>query len=102
MSFPVAEGAPGVSGIVSGPEPGASTTNATAFESVPSGFCRLTVRFPASDRSVAVSDVVHCVSDLQEVLRAVPATRLVDPGPGLDAMKLPPDIFKVTPPADPA
>jgi hypothetical protein len=42
------------------------------------------------------------VSDVQEVLRPVPATRIVDPGPGLDAMKLLPDIFKVKPPADPA
>src|ERR1700676_2036108 len=94
MSFPVAEGAPGVSGIVSGPKPGASTTKVTVFESVPSGFCRSTVRFPAKERSAAVRDVVHCPADVQEVLRAAPATRIVDPGPGLDAMKLAPDSFK--------
>src|ERR1700730_2187626 len=102
MSFPVAECAPGVSVIVSGPKPGASTTKVTVFESVPSGFCRRTVRFPAKERSAAVRDVVHCPADVQEVLRAAPATRIVDPGPGLDAMKLAPDSFKVKPPADPA
>src|SRR5258707_218937 len=59
ISFPVAEGAPGVNGIRSDPEPGAKTTNATEFESVPSGFCKRTVRFPANNRSVAASEVVH-------------------------------------------
>src|SRR5579859_4588153 len=94
ISLPVAEGAPGVREITEEPEPGASTMNVTAFDSVPSGFCKPTVRFAASDRSAAESDVVvHCVGDAQNVLRAVPATRIEEPGPGLDAEKLAPDIF---------
>jgi len=101
MSFPVAEGAPGVSGIVPGPDPAASTTKVTVFESVPSGFCKPTARLPATDTSAAVSDVVHWAADVQDVLRGAPAIRIVEPGPGLDAMKLPPDNFKVKPPADP-
>jgi hypothetical protein len=47
MSFPIANGAPGVSGIASAPEPGASTTKFAEFERVPSGFCICTARFPA-------------------------------------------------------
>ena len=102
MSFPAAEGALGVRGIESGPEPGASTTNVTVFESVPSGFCTCTARFPADCRSAAASDVVHSALDTQEVVREAPVTKIVEPGPGLDAMKLLPDISSVKPPADPA
>src|SRR5690348_4255795 len=79
ISCPVAEGAPGVRGITAEPEPGASTTKVTAFDSVPSGFCKPTVRFAASDRSAAESGVVHCVGEAQNVLRGVPATRIEEP-----------------------
>src|ERR1700730_18229923 len=101
ISFPVTEGAPGVSGITSEPDPVASTTNFTVLDSVPSGFCKPRVRSPATDMSAAESDVVHCVAEEQNVLRAVPATTIMEPGPGLEGMKLAPDIFKVNPPADP-
>src|ERR1700690_467420 len=53
MSLPVATGAPGVSGIVEVPDIGFGTTKICVFESVPSGFCSRTERFPATDRSAA-------------------------------------------------
>src|ERR1700682_2711175 len=102
MSLPAAVGAPGVRGITSGPKPGASTTNATAFEGVPSGFCNRTVRFPADCRSEAESDVVHVALDAQNVVRGPPIIRIVEPGPGLELAKSFPDISSVKPPADPA
>src|ERR1700716_60738 len=89
MSFPVVEGVPG-----------ASTTKFTEFESVPSGFCRRMVRFPAMERSLAESDVVHCAADVQELVRAVPEIRIIDPGPGLDAIKFAPESLSVNPPTD--
>jgi hypothetical protein len=58
--------------------------------------------FPADCRSVEASDVVHCVFDVQFVTREVPATRIVEPGPGLDVMKLLPETSSVKPPAEPA
>jgi hypothetical protein len=45
---------------------------------------------------------VHSALDTQEVVWDVPVTKIVEPGPGLDAMKLLPDISSVKPPADPA
>ncbi len=45
---------------------------------------------------------MHCVLDAQEVARAVPATRIVEPGPGADAEKLFPETSSVNPPAEPA
>src|SRR3982074_2696395 len=101
MSFPVVEGVPGVSNIVSRLVLGASTTKFTEFESVPSGFCRRMVRFPAMERSLAESDVVHCAADVQELVRAVPAIRIIEPGPGLDAINFAREISSVNPPADP-
>jgi hypothetical protein len=38
---------------------------------------------------------------MQEVVRGVPATKIVEPGPGLDPAKLAPVKFRVNPPADP-
>ena len=59
----------------------------------------------AADVGAASEVVGVCVftdADVQDVLRSAPAIKIVEPGPGLDAMKLPPDSFKVKPPADPA
>ncbi len=102
MSFPAEDGAPGVSRIVAAPAPGARTTKFDEFDSVPSGFCSRTERFPANCRSPCVSDVVHCAIDEHEVGRAEPAIRIVDPGPGFDARKPLPEISSVKPPAEPA
>src|SRR5579863_2056857 len=82
--FPALAGELGVNRIVSAPEPGASTTNASILESDPSGFCSCTERFPADCRSAWPNEVMHWVVDTQDVARPVPATRIVEPGPGSD------------------
>ena len=102
MSFPAFVGALGVNGINPIPEPGASTTNVTELERVPSGFCSCTARFPADCRSAMVSDVLHWVLDAQNVARELPARRIEEPGPGADAEKLMPETRSVKPPAEPA
>src|SRR5579864_701503 len=102
MSFPALVGALGVSGIPPSPGPCASTTKVCVLESNPPGFSICTVRFPADCRSGASSDVMHCVLDVQEVARAAPATRIIEPGPGADGEKLFPVTCKVKPPAEPA
>jgi hypothetical protein len=102
MSFPALVGALGVRTIAPVPEPGDSATNVSVLDSVPSGFCTCTERFPADCRSAAASDVVHWVLDAQKVARGVPATRIVEPGPGADGEKLIPEASSVKPPAEPA
>src|ERR1700722_6465958 len=99
MSFPVLAGALGVSGIVPVPEPRASTTNVSAFERFPAGLWSCTCRSPADCRSAAPSDVVHWVLDAQSVVRGVPVTTMVEPGPGSDGKKLVPDASRVNTPA---
>src|SRR4029077_19647491 len=101
MSSPTLVGALGVRGIAPLPEPGASTTNVCELESDPSGFRSCTERFPANCRSGAASDVMHCVLDAQDVGRGVPATRIVEPGPGSEEEKLFPETSRVKPPAEP-
>src|SRR5713226_4313877 len=102
MSLPVAIGAPGVRAMTSGPEPVASTTNETEFESVPSGFCKRTARFPGDCKSAAESEVVQVALDIQNVVRGPPVMMIVEPGPGLEPAKLFPNSSSVKPPADPA
>src|ERR1700693_403341 len=102
MSLPVLVGALGVRGIPPPSEPGASTTKVCVLESNSLGFSSCTGRFPADCRSAASSDVMHCVLDEHEVDRAAPATRIMEPGPGLDGEKLIPETSKVKPPAEPA
>lgn len=102
MSFPALIGEPGVRAMVAAPEPGARTTNVSVLEREPSGFCRSTVRFPSDCKSAALNVVVHWTLDAQEVVRAVPATRNVEAGPGLDGEKLLPEASRVNPPAEPA
>lgn len=102
MSLPALVGALGVRGIAAVPDPGASTTKLCVLESDPSGFCSCTERFPADCRSAAASDVVHWALDAQDVVRGVPVTRMVAPGPGLDGEKLLPETSRVKPPAEPA
>src|SRR5258708_7653612 len=81
MSFPALEGALGVRGIIPVPDPGATTTNVSVLERVPSGFCTCTGRFPADCRSAMASDVLHWVLDAQNVARDLPASRIAEPGP---------------------
>ena len=100
--FPVLYGALGVSGIVPFPVPWASTTKVCVLESVPSGFCNCTLRFPADCRSAVLSEVMHCVADAQDAVRAVPLTRIVEPGPGIVGAKLFPVTSSVKPPDVPA
>lgn len=102
MSFPVLFGALGVRGIVPVPEPCASTTNISVLESVPSGFCNCTLRFPADCKSAAPIEVVHCALESQVVDRGLPLTRIVEPGPGIAAAKFIPVTSSVNPPAVPA
>src|SRR5665213_702264 len=102
MAFPVLEGALGVSVTLPVPEPCPRTTNVIALESVPSEFCNCTARFAADCRSAALSEAVHCVVDMQDVARAVPLTRIVEPGPGTVAEKLFPMSSTRKPPAVPA
>ncbi len=102
MSFPVLMGALGVREIAPLPEPCASTMNISVLESVPSGFCNCTVRFPADCKSAAPSEVVHCELESQVVDRGLPLTRIVEPGPGIVAAKFIPVTSSVKPPAVPA
>jgi len=102
MSFPELAGELGVSGIAFVPEPRGVTTNVCVLESVPSGFCSCTEIFPVDCRSDALSDVAHSVIDAQEVGRALPAIKIVEPGPGADAEKLFPVTSIVKPPCEPA
>jgi hypothetical protein len=102
MSLPALVGALGVREIVPVPELGASTTNVSELESVPSGFCSCTVKFPANCKSGAASEVMHCELDTQNEVRGVPATRIVEPGPGEDEERLYPETSRVKPPAEPA
>src|SRR5579871_3866353 len=102
MSLPELVGAPGVRDMTPAPAPGASTTKACVLETAPFGFCSATERFPASCRSGAPSELMHCVAAAQEVGRALPATRIVEPGPGEDGAKLFPLTSSVKPPCDPA
>ena len=102
MSSPVLVGALGVRGIVPVPDPCASTTKVCVLESVPSGFRNCTLRFPGDCRSAKPSEEMHCVIDAQDVVRALPDTRIVEPGPGIVAAKLFPVTSKVKPPDVPA
>src|SRR5579859_2143274 len=102
MSSPVLLGELGVSGIAPVPVPGASTTKVSVLDSKPSGFSICTERLPAIARSEAVSDVMHCVGEAQDVARAALPTSIVEPGPGSDGEKLLPVTSSVNPPAEPA
>src|SRR5450755_4250055 len=83
MFLPVTLGFVGVIGIISIGPIAATTTKFTVFDCVESGFRIVTGKFPAVARSVDVSAVVHVPREEQEVVRAVPPTKIVEPGPGL-------------------
>jgi hypothetical protein len=102
ISIPAAAGTLGVKGITPAPVPGEATAKVTVLEKVPSGFCICTARFPADCRSAADREVVHSTLDAQDDVRDVPVTQIAEPGPGLEATKLFPEISSVKPPAEPA
>jgi hypothetical protein len=101
MSFPLALGLADVSGITSGVGASCATTKFTMFENVPSGFCICTLKLPAAERSEAARVVVQSPFVSQKVVRAVPPTRITEPGPGLLSTKFPPCTRRVNPPALP-
>jgi hypothetical protein len=80
----------------------AATTKFTVFDCDKSGFRIDTGRIPAVARSVEVRAVVQVPLETQEVVRAVPPTKIVEPGPGLVGTKLPPKTCNVKLPAPPA
>src|ERR1700737_5054729 len=102
MSLPVAEGAALVSEISSSEMLGAATMRETPLEVVLSGLRSWTKRLPGTDTSAAVTGAVHSVTELQVVVRALPAISNVEPGPGAEAAKLLPSTRRVKPLAAPA
>src|SRR6266849_2577143 len=102
MSFPVAPGAELLSAITSSEGFGGATTSDTAFDFVPFGFCICTETFPAIATSVAVTGAVHSSFEMHDVVLAVPAMSMVEPGPGLEATRPLPSTRSVKPCAAPA
>src|SRR6266852_2383292 len=56
----------------------------------------------SSEALSAMTGAVHSVTELHVVMRAVPAINKTEPGPGVDAAKLPPSTRRVKPLAAPA
>jgi hypothetical protein len=102
MSFAVAEGVAALSGITSSDAFGGITTRETAFDLVPSGFSICTETLPGRTTSVATSGAVHMVAVRQDVVRAEPATNMMELGPGLELANPLPRTSKVKPSAAPA
>src|SRR5216684_2221370 len=101
MSLPLAEGAALVSEMSSSETLGAATTRGTLLEVVLSGLRIWIERFPALATSAGVTGAVHSVTELQVVVRAVPAISRTELGPGADAAKLLPSTRRVNPLASP-
>src|SRR6202140_1515370 len=102
MSFALAAGAALVSEITSSAVFCAATTRETLLEVVPSGLRICTATLPTAATSAGVTGTVHSDTDVQVVVRAVPPISKTEPGPGLDATKLPPSTRNVKPLAPPA
>src|SRR5882757_9886193 len=102
MSLPVAVGAALVSEMSSSEILGAAMIRETLLDALPSGLRIWMERFPALATSAGVTGAVHCVTELQVVVRAVPAISRTEPGPGADAAKLLPSTRRVKPLAPPA
>jgi hypothetical protein len=80
----------------------ATTTSASVFESVPSGFSAWMVTVPAEATSEALIVAEQTDELAQVVAREEPFTRIVVPGPGLVGTKTYPLIASVNPFAAPA
>src|SRR5258707_14820952 len=102
MSLPLAEGAALVSEMSSSETLGAATIRETLLEVVLSGLRIWMERFPALATSVGVTGAVHSVTELQVVVRAVPAISRTEPGLGAEAAKLLPSTRSVKPLTAPA
>src|SRR5882762_4560901 len=102
MSLPLAEGAELVSEISSSEILGAATMRETLLEVVLSGLWIWTERFPALATSTGFTGAVHSVTELQVVVRALPAMSRTELGPGAEAAKLLPSTRRVKPFAPPA
>src|ERR1700680_4577729 len=85
MSLPETSGAPALNEITSSDALGTATTNDTAFDSAPPGFCTCTLTLPASATSAAVTGAIHSCVVLQLVVRAVPPISNTAPVPDVDA-----------------
>src|SRR5712671_96616 len=102
MSLAVAVGAALVSVMSSSNTLGAATIRETLLEVVLSGLWIWMERFPALATSTGVTGAVHSVTELQVVVRALPAMSRTEPGPGAEAAKLLPSTRRVKPFAPPA
>src|SRR6266478_4736011 len=102
MSFVVAEGAALVREMISSEGLGAATTRETLLEVELSGLRTWTKRLPGAETSAEVTGAVHSVTEMQVVVRAAPAINKTEPGPGVEATKLPPSTRRVKPLAAPA
>ena len=102
MSFVVAEGAAPVREMISSEALGAATMRETLLEVVLPGLRTWTERLPAVETSAVVTGAVHFVTELHMVVRAVRAISKTEPGPGVEAAKLPPSTRRVKPLAAPA
>src|SRR6267142_3504745 len=102
MSLPLAEGAALVSEMSSSETLGAATIRETLLEVVLSGLWIWMERFPAFATSTGFTGAVHSVTELQVVVRAVPAMSRTEPGPGAGGAKLLPSTRRVKPFAPPA
>src|SRR6266852_1403598 len=98
MSFVEAEGAALASEMTSSEALRAATIRETLLEVVLSGLRIWTERLPGAETSAAMTGAVHSVTEL----RVVPAINKTEPGPGVDAAKLPPSTRRVKPLAAPA
>src|SRR6266851_10355569 len=102
MSLAVAEGAALVREMISPDGLRAATMRETLLEVELSGLRTWTERLPAVETAAAVTGAVHSVTELHVVVRAVPAINKTEPGPGVEAMKLPPSTRRMKPLAAPA
>src|SRR5260370_37737419 len=102
MSWAVAEGALLVREMIASAVLGAITMRETLLEVVAFGLRTWMERFPGRATSAAVTGAVHCVTELQVEVRAVPAMSNAEPGPGAEAAKLLPSTRRVKPLAAPA
>src|ERR1700730_4225862 len=93
MSLPEISGAPALNEITSSEALGTATTNGTAFDSAPPGFCTWTLTLPANATSAAVTGAIHSSAVLHVVVRAVPPINNTELVPDADAEKLVPITF---------
>src|SRR5579864_7280302 len=102
ISFDAAIGAALVSEITSSTVFCAAMIRETLLDVVASGLRICTATLPTVATSAGVTGAAHSDTDVQVVVRAVPPISKTEPGPGLEALKLPPSTRSVKPLAAPA